>query len=133
MNVLTRPNNVPTINASDIQIQQFSNFNPLNFVTAYDVEDGDLTDEIVTLNSIDTSLLSDQDLCYYVEDSKYVSTTKCIIVSIYSYQDLMSKVRYVSKNNLFYNEPLPSNWMGKQMNLEYVILNNVILEKQNIN
>ncbi len=133
VNVLTRPNNAPNITASDIKIQQFSNFDALNYVTAYDVEDGDLSEKVITLNSIDTSLLSDQEICYYVEDSKYLSSTKCIIVSIYSYQDLMSKIRFVSKNNMFYNESLPSNWIGNQLSLEFVILNDNILENQNIN
>lgn len=132
VNVLTKPNNAPTINANDIKIQQFTRFNGLEYVSAYDDEDGDLTDNILTLNSIDTTLLSDQELCYYVEDSNYLSTTKCIIVSIYSYQDLMNKVRYVSKNNMFYNESLPINWTSKQIILEQVILNDIALENQSI-
>lgn len=133
VNVITRPNNAPVINANDIQIQQFTSFNGLEYVSAYDDEDGDLTDKVLTLNSIDTTLLSDQELCYYVEDSKYLSSTKCIIVSIYSYQELMNKVRYVSKNNMFYNESLPSNWTSKQIILEQVILNDIALENQSIN
>lgn len=133
VNVLTRPNNAPIINASDIKIQQFAHFNGLEYVNAYDDEDGDLTENVLILNSIDTTLLSDQELCYYVEDLKYLSTTKCIIVSIYSYQELMNKIRYVSKNNMFYNESLPINWTHKQIILEQVILNNNALENQSIN
>ena len=133
VNVLTKPNNAPIINASDLKIQQFSNFDGLYYVSAYDDEDGDLTDKVSLLNIIDTSLLNDQELCYYVEDTKLLSTTKCIIVSIYSYQELMNKVRYISKNNMFYNESLPTNWISKQMDLEYAILNETALEIHSIN
>jgi hypothetical protein len=133
VNVLTKPNNAPIINASDLMVQQFSNFDGLEYVSAYDDEDGVLTDKVIILNLIDTNLLIDQELCYFVEDSKYLSTTKCIIVSIYSYQERVNKVRYISKNNMFYNETLPSNWISKQIDLEYVILNDVELIKQSIN
>lgn len=133
VNVITKPNKAPIINAYDIKVQQFSNLNALDNVSAFDEEDGNLSDYVQMLNEIDTSALGDHELCYYVEDSKQLSTIKCITVHIYSYQELISKVRYISKNNLFYNESLPNNWISMQMLLEEVINIDKNLTKQIIN
>ena len=133
MNVLRKPNHSPTINANNLKILQHSNFDALNSVSAFDEEDGHLTDKVKTLNVIDTTILNDQELCYFVEDSQKLSTTKCIIVSIYTFQELMSKVRYVSRNNIFYNQTLPDNWLSKQIILEQVLISDEVLETYTLN
>lgn len=110
VNVLALFNSNPVIFSEDIRILQYKAFNPLEYANAYDNEDGDLTDKIITLNNIDTSIISNQELCYYVEDSERLSNTKCINIEIYNNILEYEKFRSVSKNNLFYKENIPNNW-----------------------
>ena len=110
VNVLAYVNNNPVIFSEDVRIIQYTTFNPLDYSNAYDNEDGDITDKIIALNTIDTSIISNQELCYYVEDSAKLSNTKCINVEIYNNQLEYEKYRSISKNNLFYAEEIPSNW-----------------------
>ena len=110
VNVLAYLNNNPVIFSEDVRIMQYTTFNPLDYSNAYDNEDGDITDKIIALNTIDTSIISNQELCYYVEDSAKLSNTKCINVEIYNNQLEYEKYRSISKNNLFYAEEIPSNW-----------------------
>ncbi len=133
VNVLTRPNNAPVIYANDMRIQQFSNFNALDTISAFDVEDGDLSRHVIPMNVIDSSILGDHNLCYYVEDSKHLSVSKCIVVNVYSYQSVMNKVRFISRNNTFYNERLPNNWESNQLTLEQVLMNQISLKDKSIN
>lgn len=110
VNVLALMNNSPVIFLDNIRILQNTIFNPLDYANAYDNEDGDITDKIISLNTIDTSIISIQEVCYYVEDSKGLNNTKCINVEIYSNQLEYLKFRSISKNNLFYGEDIPNNW-----------------------
>jgi hypothetical protein len=112
INVLALPNSKPIIYAENIRFLQYSNFIALDFANAYDKEDGDLKNKIIYTNSINTSIISNQEQCYYVEDSQGLSDTKCIVVEIYSNSDLYNKFRLISKNNLFYNEETPSKWIN---------------------
>lgn len=127
VNVLTIPNNQPIIYAQDIRVQQYSQFNALDHVYAYDEEDGDLTHKISVQNHVDTSILEDQELCYDVQDSKNLSVTKCITVSIYSLSEYLNRTRFISKNNVFYNEDVPTNWNTSQIILESLLLSHEIL------
>lgn len=133
VNVIARPNNAPMIHANDIMLQQYSNFDAYDSVSAYDDEDGDLTSSIQSLNKIDTNILGDHNLCYYVEDSETLGTTRCIVVNIYSYQSIMNSVRFISKNNTFYNEALPNNWITNQIKLKEVLQSEVSMQTENIN
>lgn len=110
VNVLALPNNKPTIFAENIRLLQYTKFEPFNYVSAYDTEDGNLNSKIITLNDIRTDQLSNQEQCYYVEDSKGLNDKKCIRVEIYTNDTIYNKFRMISINNLFYREAIPSNW-----------------------
>lgn len=110
VNVLALPNNKPILYADNIRILQFTKFDPLDYVSAFDNEDGNLNNNIVNLSTIDTDLLSNQEQCYYVEDSKGLSDTKCINIEIYTNNTIYDKFRMISHNNLFYREVIPTNW-----------------------
>lgn len=110
VNVLAIPNMNPVIYANDIRVLQFSKFNHLDHFSAYDNEDGDLSNKLIMMNLIDTSNISVQELCLYVEDSKRLNSTKCINVEIYSNNEKYEKYRSISKNNMFYKESIPLNW-----------------------
>lgn len=124
VNVLALMNNNPVIFADDIRVLYNSIFNPLDYANAYDNEDGDITDKIITLNTIDSSIISNQELCYYVEDSNGLNCTKCINVEIYSNQLEYEKFRSISKNNLFYGEEIPYNWKDIIYIIDSILNNN---------
>lgn len=124
VNVLAIPNNKPIIYANDLRILQFSKFNYLDHFSAFDTEDGNLTNKLINLSNIDTSVISTQELCLFVEDSKLLNDTKCINIEIYSNNEKYEKYRSISKNNTFYNESVPSNWE----NIIYILNNLLYLE-----
>lgn len=126
-------NDPPTILAEDKSVLLNSNFDYFKDVSAYDMQDGDLSEYVIALNSVDTSILQDQDLCYQVTDSMGAVTTKCIIASIFSEFALTSKYRYVSKTNLFYNESIPILWLGKVNDIQTLLENNLALQTTTIN
>jgi len=106
-------NDPPVINADDKRVIQYSSFDYFKDVSAYDIQDGDLTNRLIVMNKIDTSIMIDQTLCYSVTDNVGVTTEKCIKISIYNYQNELSRFRFVSKNHLFYNELIPDLWNSK--------------------
>ena len=69
-------NNNPTISASNKEIVEGDTFNALDNVTAYDPEDGDITNKIkVTENTVNTKVAGEYKVTYEVVDSKNKKTT----------------------------------------------------------
>lgn len=112
VNVLAYMNNKPVIYAENLRILQYTNFYHLNYFSAYDQEDGNISNNLVLLEPIDTSIVSIQNACLYVEDSEQLSDSKCIEIDIYSNDVQYDKFRSISKNYLFYKESIPSNWLS---------------------
>lgn len=110
VNVLTKPNFIPDIYAEDQTILQFSVYDPLLNVRSYDVEDGELTNEITYTSKVDTTILGYYDVCFFVMDSSDAQTMKCVIVNVISLEDYLSRYRFVSYNNPFFNESIPALW-----------------------
>jgi len=106
-------NDPPAIYASDKTIFQYSRFDYFKDIRADDVQDGDLTNRLVIINQIDTSIIGNQPLCYSVTDNMDITSTRCIIITVYNYQLEQNRFRFVSKNNLFYNELVPVSWIEK--------------------
>ena len=78
-------NNAPTIQANDKTIKVGDKFNPLDGVTAFDAEDGDITDKIkVISNNVNTNKNGNYEVVYEVIDSKGVLTSKVISVIVVS-------------------------------------------------
>ena len=76
-------NELPTITANDKTLKLNESFDPLKDVTAYDEEDGDLTESIeVVENTVDTSKVGEYLVKYSVSDSNGGNTTKVIKVNI---------------------------------------------------
>ncbi len=109
VNVITN-NNKPKIIAENIRILQNTKLLLQDYFYAYDNEDGDISNRIIQLNEIDTSKISIQELCLYVEDSSLLSDSTCINVDVYNNSDQYNKFRSISKNNPFYKEQIPSIW-----------------------
>ena len=77
-------NNVPIINATDKVLTVGENFNPLEGVTAYDKEDGEITirDENIIKNTVDMSRAGTYEVVYKVTDKMGASITKTINVIV---------------------------------------------------
>ena len=76
-------NKAPEINAQDKEILENDEFKPLENVTAYDQEDGDITNKIkVTENTVNTIVIGEYKVTYEVEDSNNKKTTKTIKVKV---------------------------------------------------
>ncbi|MBS5939727.1 exo-beta-N-acetylmuramidase NamZ domain-containing protein [Clostridium sp.] len=76
-------NELPTITANDKTLKLNESFDPLKDVTAYDEEDGDLTESIEVIeNTVDTSKVGEYLVKYSVSDSNGGNTTKVIKVNI---------------------------------------------------
>ena len=73
----------PIINASDKTIEVGDNFDALKDVTAYDNEDGNITNKIqVTENTVNNKTPGNYKVTYKVTDSKNHTTTKTISVIV---------------------------------------------------
>lgn len=121
VNVLTIPNFIPTIYAEDQIILQYSYFDPIEYATAYDYEDGDLTASIYYTGHVDTYTLGTYKICYYAEDSKFALVELCRNVNVIDYAEFSSRFRFISKNTPFYNEDIPINWLNQINELNNLI------------
>ncbi|MBF2662485.1 leucine-rich repeat domain-containing protein [Listeria seeligeri] len=73
----------PVIHGEDVVIDQYSEFTPKDYVTADDVEDGDLTKKIViTENNVNTSIPGTYTFTSSVTDSDGNTTQKTIKVTV---------------------------------------------------
>ena len=76
-------NNNPTISASNKEIVEGDTFNALDNVTAYDPEDGDITNKIkVKENTVNTKVAGEYKVTYEVTDSANKKTTLTITVKV---------------------------------------------------
>ncbi len=75
-------NQLPVINVSDKTIYLNSNFDPMDGVTAYDNEDGTITDIKIEKNEVKTDQLGTYDVTYSVTDSYGQKVTKTIKVTV---------------------------------------------------
>jgi len=116
-------NEPPKITANNQLILQNSVFDYFNDVTAFDKEDGDITYKVNSMNLIDVEILGDQELCYKVSDSKNATTIKCITVTVFSNLEYSSQYRFISKNNLFYKENIPAQWISAYYELKTILFN----------
>lgn len=84
---LDKLNQAPIINADDQILLINETFNPLDEVTAYDSEDGDLTKKIkVKSNNVNTKIIGEYQVVYEVTDSKGLKTTKTITVNVIDFK-----------------------------------------------
>lgn len=76
-------NELPVIHAVDKIVKVGDTFNPLEEVTAYDIEDGDLTSQIKVIeNDIDVSSVGTYHITYEVTDSDGALATKTITITV---------------------------------------------------
>ena len=80
---MTPINSIPTIQVKDKTFTVNDTFDPLTDVSAFDKEDGDLTDKIKVMeNTVDMAKAGTYKVVYQVEDSQKAVTTKTITVTV---------------------------------------------------
>ncbi|PXX76837.1 immunoglobulin-like domain-containing protein [Dielma fastidiosa] len=109
--VIEPDNYPPLIDASDHTIYQYDDFDYMKDVSAYDYEDGWLNDVISYTGYVDTWVLGEYPVTYYVMDSEGLIDTKTIIVKVI--RNPREKIRYIDQDKPFYEEPIPKNWTRK--------------------
>ena len=76
-------NQKPVITANDREIDESTEFNPKENVTAYDPEDGDITNKIeVTENTVNSKVPGEYRVTYKITDSSGETTTKTIAIIV---------------------------------------------------
>ena len=76
-------NAAPTLSGvDDVTVMVGDSFDPLSGVTATDEEDGDLTDSIKVIGSVDTTKAGEYELTYIVTDSQGAKTSKNRVVTV---------------------------------------------------
>lgn len=76
------PTMYPVIQAVDVEVSQFTKFEPKKIVKATDYRDGDLTDSIEIVNEVNTNIKGDYTVTYRVMNSLGYETTKTINVKV---------------------------------------------------
>lgn len=76
-------NQIPTIEVNDRIVKKGTNFDPLEGVQAYDVEDGDITNQIKVIhNNVNTNHVGTYQVIYEVMDSQGAKATRLITVQV---------------------------------------------------
>ena len=76
-------NQIPTIEVNDRIVKKGTNFDPLEGVQAYDVEDGDITNQIKVIhNNVNTNHVGTYQVIYEVIDSQGAKATRLITVQV---------------------------------------------------
>jgi len=85
-----KPDSMPTLaGVDDTNIELYTEFNPLFGVSAFDNEDGDLTDNILIINNVDTTVIGIYSVIYTVEDraGHTITTIRSITVTELNEED----------------------------------------------
>ena len=110
--VVEPDNSPPYISAFNRSVLQFSRFDPMTDVFAFDQEEGNLTSRVVVLSEVDTRVLGDSIVCYFVADSKGLSHERCVEINVYSLINTLMRFRSLSTNKPFFAESIPSVWIN---------------------
>ncbi|MGL5561531.1 MAG: immunoglobulin-like domain-containing protein, partial [Tannerellaceae bacterium] len=119
--VIPTQNNPPTIKAENQTLYQYSEFEPLQDVSAYDEEDGPIS-QIDVQGSVDTTTLGTYQLTYGVVDSKGLSTHKTVEIRVIAHP--MAQYRYLDRKHPFYMQNTPLNWKNHLIELQYELQKN---------
>lgn len=88
----------PIISANDVEIDQYTLFNPYSYAKAYDVIDKDISNKInVYINNVNTKIPGIYDACYSVKNSKNRSSNLCIRVKV---NKINTRIRYINKQSI---------------------------------
>jgi len=109
---LDKINQIPSINASDKTIYILDEFDPKIDVTAYDAEDGDITNNITIESNVNTDKPGEYQVTYKVSDSRGESVTKTIKIKVLDYKLGNSLFIYESLKHIENNKFLFKGFLG---------------------
>ena len=84
VNITVKGESKPSITAEDKQISQYKQFNYLDDISAKDDNDGNLTSKITYEGVVDTTQTGIYNVTYSVTNSKNITTTKKIAITVIS-------------------------------------------------
>lgn len=108
----------PEIIAKDIQIKQYSKYNPYKYAKAIDKKDKDISDKIsIYYNTVDTMIPDKYKTCYTVKNSLKQSANKCINVEVIKADTYFRYVNNKTVNRMIDQSFLWSNLRIKLYNI----------------
>ena len=126
--VLEHENNLPIIHAEDFSVLIRSNVDLRKFASAYDLEDGDLSASIGVDTQADLNVVGMYPVEFRVVDSRGAIAIRNVRVTVFDYDALFGKFRFVDKDELFYMEDIPVPWIGYTQRLRLLLETHTILE-----
>ena len=95
-------NNKPIINANNITLTQYQKYNLLDYVTASDIEDGNITNKVsISSTNLNINLVGTYSVIYTVTDSSNETVTKTVSITVIKDED---PVLTISKIELGLNQ-----------------------------
>lgn len=126
--VLEPENNLPMIQAEDFTVLVRSNVDLRKFASAYDLEDGDLSALITVDTQADSNVVGVYPVEFRVADSRGAIAIRTVRMTVFDYDTLIAKFRFVDKEKLFYLEDIPTLWIGYTQRLSLLLETNTVLE-----
>ncbi len=128
--VLQPDNTAPQLFASDFSVMLNTSIDYHDFASAYDVEDGDLSDDILVSTSANLKVIGVYPVCFSVRDSRAAETKRCVKMTVFDIDTMMNRFRFVDRTHLFFNESTPTNWIGNVQLLNQLLNSSLILESK---
>lgn len=126
--VLEPENNLPMIHAEDFSVLIRSNVGLRKFASAYDLEDGDLSALITVDTQADLNIAGVYPVEFRVVDSRGAIAIRNVTMTVFDYDMLIAKFRFVDKDKLFYLEDIPVPWIGYTQRLSLLLETSQVLE-----
>jgi len=126
--VLEPENNLPMIQAEDFTVLIRSNLDLRKFANAYDLEDGDLSALITVDTQADLNVVGVYPVEFRVVDSRGAIAIRNVTMTVFDYDTLIAKFRFVDKDKLFYLEDIPVPWIGYTQRLSLLLETTQVLE-----
>lgn len=126
--VLEPENNLPMIQAEDFTVLIRSNLDLQKFASAFDLEDGDLSSKITADTQADLNVVGVYPVEFRVVDSRGAIAIRNVRMTVFDYDTLIAKFRFVDKDKLFYLEDIPIPWIGYTQRLSLMLETTTVLE-----
>lgn len=124
-------NTPPQVSAADRTIYQYTEFDYMKGVSAFDFEDGNISHGIWHSGEVNVEELGLYPITYYCIDSEGLIHSKTITVEVI--RNPNEKIRYIDSKLLWFEEDIPRNWIYKYPYLYEQLKTPRIWSMKNIN
>ncbi len=108
--VIEPENYTPVINAEDLVLFQYDDYDPKDHVSAYDQEDGDLTAFINYTSNVDTDFVGDYQTMYQVSDFNGLTAQKAVNIYVVENAKYEKKIRFIDPKSYPNYDHVALNW-----------------------